>query len=587
MLSSEEVVALALRKWNENTTKAQRFTLLALPMGSGSVSAIGSTLILCMLLKRGDARHRMPDRLLFAMSFVDILVSLSHVFGAFAVPSNTGAPLARGSWATCELAGFVTNMNYTVGIYNVWLLVYALMRIRYKWGESSISRRFEIPMHCLAISFPLATGTVAIIRDAFNPLPAGMRRCYSALYPPRCFNLPNAECERGDPMQHWYLSYGPTGVLIICFLALLLMIYSTALVVYRRGSQWDFVRSNQNGAISRRTANTKAMANQSIFYGLSFFLTYIWGIALPVWATLTAKPTPPYILTCLFELFFPLQGCFVFVNFARPRFLRIHHCRNDKSVLWAMKETVVGLPMNNTRYARRQRRRDDPKSSSSSSGQSMIPSSIVQHDKEFSSSCSSCEGIVLAGGHTYDEQQVPPVKTRSRGDRQDFRTAEFTLRLSITDSRDGVFDGDFDEPVSNLSSLCADADVNAKNYVNGATVSPQSPSSCSDHSTNDVSNDVRGEVAKEENASKRSDDNEEYNYHQDMEYQLPLNDTLTSHSDEEVVLETLQLQRGLLVVEEDGRVVLSTSESGRENEEHVEPTVSVCSFGEDDTTIDA
>lgn len=390
------LVSLALTRWENAYSQVQRNVLLALPMISGSMSVIGSSLILVMLYLRGD-RRRLSDRIMVPMCLVDINVSLWNIFGALAVPKETGAPLARGTWTSCEASAFFTNFTYTGGIYNVFLLLYVLLKIRWQWQEEKLSRRLEGIFHATAFLVPLATGIAGIAINAISPTPAGFRRCTIFPYPPGCKDLPEVTCERGEDldMAFNYL-YIQTSILSVCFMTLLVLIYGTAMKVYTRSSSTststafniqrsdstesvftsepqqsrssiDSSCSRSNGAMSpigrearrerlqqspQQSQAMITMKRQALWFGICFMNTYIWTIMIPLTTEIynlqgKTEETPFWMFVC-WEWFWPFQGFSNFIIFARIRFVRILRSRdpNDttrsQTIWWVLKETIFG-----------------------------------------------------------------------------------------------------------------------------------------------------------------------------------------------------------------------------------------------------
>jgi hypothetical protein len=123
---------------------------------------------------------------------------------------------------------------------------------------------------------------------------------------------------------------------------------------------------------------------------------------------------------------------------------------------------------------------------------------------------------------------IDDITTDEEQRRQEFRTPEFTLRLTMSDGRDSVFHGDFEEALSDLSSSAPDvADGNPVQQFSdddennsGGTASGHSSSnlSCSDPSTL-KNNKTNGYMKIEEEYDAES-------FNQEIECQLSLNDTL-------------------------------------------------------------
>ena len=76
----------------------------SIPHLSSSLSIVGSSIIVFMILRRRKVRLAlMHNRLIFVMSIIDILNSLSNAVGPAAAPKESSSVIygAKGTHATC------------------------------------------------------------------------------------------------------------------------------------------------------------------------------------------------------------------------------------------------------------------------------------------------------------------------------------------------------------------------------------------------------------------------------------------------------------------------------------------------------
>jgi hypothetical protein len=365
-LSTEQIIDLYWKQTHALLSDRQLRVLYIVPSVTGSLSILGSSLILLMLYKRGN-RKWLYHRLLLAMSSVDILVSFWIALGALPVPKETQNPRAKGNWATCSMNGFVIQLSLCTAFYNFSLLFYYYLMIRCKWKENDIKRRLEVPMHLFSLGVPIVLGIVGLSLELYTPNGLGFQRCYIGTYPPGCDQLPGVECFRGSEnsklLQMWFSIYAAapayTGVAILT-----LLIYQTARQEYRRSSVSDRTRVLNSH---------REMKRQSLMYGILFFNTFIWTCIPPRIQKSMHDITAEELVRIIYPIqvvavvFWPLQGLFNFLIFARPRFVRLRHVCQDESLWWVCKETIWGAPVKDRQYANERMRKSLQHSSNSAS----------------------------------------------------------------------------------------------------------------------------------------------------------------------------------------------------------------------------
>jgi hypothetical protein len=255
------------------------------------------------------------------------------------VPEATGAFLAKGNTASCSAQGFFYQLTFAMGIYSACLMLAFLLVVRSEGKEDIISLHYEKCMHGIAVGFPIITGIFGIALGLFNPVPSlALQTCYIAAYPPDCDITEDVECTRGANARAFLLFFLfiPALILLICLLGCTFLIWWTV-----RQNDRKARHSQHNTQTTRR-----AVAVQSIIYGLFFFNTYAWLLIDPI--VNLVRPhggsRSNFLVTVQFlsEFFHWSRGVFNFLVFARPRYVRIRIIDSDHSVLWACRETVFG-----------------------------------------------------------------------------------------------------------------------------------------------------------------------------------------------------------------------------------------------------
>ena len=326
--SPDVVTAMTLNEWNKHYTKLQVDAIAIAPVISGSISIIGSSLVVYMIYKRGNFK-KLYHRLMLPLSLFDILFSLGALLGPISVPKEVGTRWSMGTWATCKLTGFLIQLNFTVTCYNVSLLAFFLLTTRYKWTEYQISKRLELPMHIISTCLPISSCILGLVFDLYSPVPGGCRRCYMAVYPPNCNSL-GQECVRGSVLLNT-LFVGIPGSIVLCFYICAVVVLNWTIRQRIRQSR-TFSQSSQFNNLN----STMSIAHQSMLYAILFVNSYVWSFAAYVSGVLNLSRTngyaqPPFGLIILAETFWPMQGIFNFIIFSRPRFLRIlRHLKQEQ-----------------------------------------------------------------------------------------------------------------------------------------------------------------------------------------------------------------------------------------------------------------
>ena len=97
----------------------------------GLLSALGSLWIIyrIVVVTKSHQKQVYP-RLMLGLSSLDFVSGLGHlVFGNWAMPVESGISGAKGSFTTCEIAGYIINFGTGTVCYSAFLSVYFCLRI--------------------------------------------------------------------------------------------------------------------------------------------------------------------------------------------------------------------------------------------------------------------------------------------------------------------------------------------------------------------------------------------------------------------------------------------------------------------------
>jgi len=100
----------------------QQRVLFVLPMISGSLSIVGSSTVVYILLRDWRRKFkRVYHRLLLAYSCIDCVFSLQYALSSLVVPVGTPNTYgARGTFKTCQASGFFLQFGQALGLYSAF-----------------------------------------------------------------------------------------------------------------------------------------------------------------------------------------------------------------------------------------------------------------------------------------------------------------------------------------------------------------------------------------------------------------------------------------------------------------------------------
>jgi len=305
----------------------------SLPIGSGLLSLMGSTLIVFVILRQNRLSSTY-GRLIFGMSCMDIMQSLAFCFSTFLSPDNNKETILPflGNSTTCSIQGFFLYTGITgTTIYYCSLCIYYILVLLKGVALKSIKHRFERYLHAIPLLFSFTCGIFLAATENFNN--AGSV-CWIAPFPPEC-RLDLDTCTRGKHafLFRWVLQGIPV---IICFIVILVTMMC---LIYKMKRQRNLMRkyqfnvpedippnntsqiqcppyasSRQPSLIETASKNTTYRALQ---YIAAFFFTFIFTMINQIIFMMSRGP-PPIVLLMLQQITSPAQGFFNFIVFMLP-----------------------------------------------------------------------------------------------------------------------------------------------------------------------------------------------------------------------------------------------------------------------------
>jgi len=296
---------------------------IIVPTITGSISCISSATIIYIIVK--SMRNTVYHRLLFVISFCDMLSSLAVALTTLPMPTSVIYPFegpSFGTTKTCEAQGLVYAIGNAINInVSIILYIYYLAALRLKMPDHKFSKRIEPVLLSLAIIVPLVLAPIILMRrKIINPSPYASF-CYIAPYPLHC-NEPRYEdeqCIRGEGNTDIFMYL----LLALTFLAVTTLLISMALIIH---FFWGIERAKKRREV-RSTGDLSAdpehfqTDEEASHYELTILLTkqalMYFGAFLLTWSWMFLKFTldDNHLFQIMFAIFHPLQGFYNLVIF--------------------------------------------------------------------------------------------------------------------------------------------------------------------------------------------------------------------------------------------------------------------------------
>jgi hypothetical protein len=343
-------------------TLAQQVAITVAPAFSGTLSILGSSCIIWMLL--AEKRKKLKSvkyRILFALCLSDIVNSLWYVVWSLPVPKGApGVWGAMGNYASCNAQGFFIQFGMTGSFYNGALALYYYKSLCHSMKDEQIAKTYEKWIHTGCLVWSLGTATAAWQQDLYSFSGIG---CWIAPEPLRCHTRDDVDCIRGEDAYLYSWVYTGIPLILICIYInyTMGMIYMKVKEICRKAERWSIgmvgasmgsnpsrtevtqssdrnsndeslhIRSQTLEATSRRFSisgngdrgrsryaeRKKEAAWQAFLYVLAYAVTHMWAFVVGIIEL--GGGTNPFYVILLHVFFWPLQGFANVFIFLRPR----------------------------------------------------------------------------------------------------------------------------------------------------------------------------------------------------------------------------------------------------------------------------
>lgn len=336
------------------------YLLVFLPKFTSTLSILGSSMIISQFSVSKTNRQNMQQRLVFAMSCIDLMVSIVWFSTNLFLPvyMDTNYPLKLGNSTTCTIQGFLVQTSIASPLYNFILSSYYLLVVKYQWSDMRL-KKLEKYMHIVPISFGVITAVIVLCLDMYNP---ASWDCWIA----PDININNEENfdsrEGLARILQWTFFLGPLWISMIVSSLFMLSIYLHVRKIEKRTLKWLFpsaktmnsfrktmgLRASTDAASNNKKSKkktapkkmiqTRAVAQQGRLYVISFLVCWLF----PTISRLLelCGETIPIELIILSGTVIPCQGFFNAIVYFRMRYKKCRKNYPDKSSIWLVLRIV-------------------------------------------------------------------------------------------------------------------------------------------------------------------------------------------------------------------------------------------------------
>ncbi len=301
---------------------------------SATFSILSSSAVIYFVLRSRTKLSKMYHRIIFFLSFFDVLGSLMIALSTLPMPKDVMYPfdgIKLGNVSSCQCQAFILFSTILLSIWtNASLNVYYLCTIRYKMKEESFKKIAQPLLLLFGIILTFPPLMVLQQLDLLNPSPFNTV-CSFGVYPGDCTFRDEVPCLRGNENKA-YDSFARLFFLLSMASSFGVIIISMALIVssvHGEESTGDLPIRTSNDSISEAVCQVdsgleaphepqrdldggslhhvaksrRVIFHQAIMYICAFFITWIFTVLTFAWEENWALQ----ILKCIFT---PLQGFF-------------------------------------------------------------------------------------------------------------------------------------------------------------------------------------------------------------------------------------------------------------------------------------
>ena len=317
---------------------------------SSLLSMLGSGLIMYMILRK-KLLSTLYQRIMFQLSFVDLLSSIGCFLQPFLLPVSTQLHFAAGNAVSCDLLGLSFVLSVVSHMYAFVLSFYFYASTSLQWCDVKVGRFLE-PWHQIVIGGVILALSVFLLsaRTVKPNLLVGLcmpmysvnedTRCPSGLSSDDCESQTGANPLAGLLRITFSFFSVASSIGSIIFTWLLYCRFRAVAKRTQRSSLTDVSLRLQRAVMVQACCYTAAALN-------SFFVTILGAGATAYFTAVdpyqgsTLQFRICYGIVVILYVLFPLQGFFNCLVYIRPSMTQWKQTHPRKSWRWALRKVVL------------------------------------------------------------------------------------------------------------------------------------------------------------------------------------------------------------------------------------------------------
>eukprot|EP00569_Conticribra_weissflogii_P010443 CAMPEP_0171386632 /NCGR_PEP_ID=MMETSP0879-20121228/39591_1 /TAXON_ID=67004 /ORGANISM="Thalassiosira weissflogii, Strain CCMP1336" /LENGTH=485 /DNA_ID=CAMNT_0011898951 /DNA_START=39 /DNA_END=1493 /DNA_ORIENTATION=+ len=223
--------------------------LATAPKLTSLLSAIGSSLILFKVVCSPKNRSQTMHRIMACISLVDILTSSAMFLGSIMIPRGTPSWFGDGTqpifWAvgtkrTCDMAGYLGQLQVGGVLFNASLATYYLLTVYYGWNDVKL-KKVEWLFYVIPFGYALATSTFAAATNMYGHVEW---TCW--ILPEALFDdgLELTNIQRHFQMIQWLFLFGVVWLCILYVSIIFALLYKKMKRLERRMNRYSIYSVN-------------------------------------------------------------------------------------------------------------------------------------------------------------------------------------------------------------------------------------------------------------------------------------------------------------------------------------------------------
>jgi len=327
---------------------------------TGSISAISSAIIICIILRSASKLKSPYHQIMFFMSLWDIVASTAIALSTIPMPVDVMYPFegrSYGTKQTCRVQGLLYAFGTACGFAgNIALYAYYLATIRFKVKDETMKNRVLPVFFVLGTLVSVMFVLPYVWNDQINPGPYDSF-CTISAYPHCEFAIDNVSCVAGEQPTSYFEKFfgkfvgfsigGGLIFLVVTMIMIIVTVYQVEKARIRDLREGKGPDEKVSQTRAREFKRTRSIGIQSFCYFIAFILTWMFGVIEIIRGITVRHPDgrTSYI-SALRLVFQPLQGFFSALIFVSHKVIICRRSQDMtlKEALWTIFSNTSSVP---------------------------------------------------------------------------------------------------------------------------------------------------------------------------------------------------------------------------------------------------